>query len=50
MFSMIVSVAVSIVGGTTGYYVALGWTTAAIAYFEVKEIYTNRSNLSIIMV
>ena len=34
--SMIFSVGVSLLGGTTAYYIALAWSTAAIAYFEVS--------------
>ena len=34
---MIVSVTASIIGGSTAYYIALTWTTMAIAYFEVSS-------------
>lgn len=34
--SMIFSVGVSLMGGTIAYYIALAWSTAAIAYFEVS--------------
>lgn len=36
--SMIVSVTASIIGGSTAYYIALIWTTMAIAYFEVQTL------------
>ena len=37
--SMIFSVGVSLLGGATAYYIALAWSTAAIAYFEVSIHY-----------
>ena len=35
--SMIVSVAISLLGVSYLYYGALGWTATAIAYFEVSH-------------
>ncbi|XP_003385766.1 PREDICTED: protein YIF1B-B-like isoform X1 [Amphimedon queenslandica] len=36
--SMIVCIVASLLGGTTAYYIALAWTTAAIAFFEVRSL------------
>ena len=45
---MIVCIVASLLGGTTAYYIALAWTTAAIAFFEVSRGYLLIANHGLI--